>query len=168
MSRTFSLQLLAAVALGLGVLSGCAAQGDSHNNPVSGAEWAENLISCLAEFGWEAREQPDGGLLADVPTNRGDAYEEDFAKCESRFGYDQPPAPLSSSQAEELFARVGVTADCLIARGFDVGVRPSKRAFVDAVTSGEGGWDPYVEIYGPGKMDESEYFAVLRDCPRTW
>jgi len=101
------------------------------------------------------------------PDGQRDAYERDSKECESLLGYDVPPK-YSDEQLRDIYGEVIKTADCIRGEGLEPGTPPSEQTFVEQVRTGQGGWDPYSEIYGPGGLTEDEYFALLEKCPRTW
>ena len=150
-------------------LAGCTTQHAERQTPGPAAlsDYATNMASCLRSAGWEVQTRPDGGITSQIPAAQADAYAADRAECEKHFGYDATPEPLTDAQIKDLYRKVLETLDCLKDQGRDPGVPPTEQPFIDQA-HGTGAWDPYTNLYRPGKMTDQEYFSLLAVCPRTW
>ncbi len=99
--------------------------------PGNGMTYAENMVACMEPFGWDVAARPDGGVEASYPVEQEEAYSANYDMCEQKFGYDVPPPPLTDSQIRDFYAKVLVTAECLVGQGYDPGEPPSEQEFID-------------------------------------
>lgn len=153
--------------LGVLLLAGCQATKTQTGLQGQQVDWAANMKSCLAEYGWEIETRPDGGVTVSIPEAQKEPYNRDFDECENRLGYDVP-VTYSESQLREIYAKVVEVTECIRVQGHEPGQPPSEQTFIDQVQTGQGGWDPYSDIYGPDGLSEKQYFELLEQCPRSW
>lgn len=110
--------------------SGCAGSPEepsaTHN---ARADYAELMIACLAEAGFEAEAQ-GSGVIIESSGGQQDVIAEASKACEHELGYDTITR-LSDSQLGDLYDFEEETRDCLIDLGYDVTL-PSRQVFIEA------------------------------------
>jgi hypothetical protein len=124
-------------------------------------ELAVFLQSCLAQAGYEAIVEPDGGITMRVPKDQHDAAVDARTACLTSFPeYDPDPPPPSAEELAAHFAALARSADCLENLGYDV---PDPPTF-DTWSANPGMWYPHDAVARAVEFDEWE--ALLRDCPQ--
>lgn len=131
-------KVLTGSALYLVLLTACA---DSNTNAVQSDEpkyappresWAPDMEECLKAKGWSAKAKPDGGLeTLDIPTEREQEFEVDFAACTAEYGYDLPAKPIDAERAAEIFDALLKAADCVAALGYRVDEPPIRQFAIE-------------------------------------
>lgn len=164
-ARDWTYAAVGGLAVMMTLLTGCASTEEAPTSEAN-MEWAANMQSCMNEGGWDIEVRPDGGISANYADDQASAFNAAYAECETKFGYDVAPT-YTDDEIKAIYAKVVDTAACITEQGYDPGEPPTEQTFIDQVR-GDGGWDPYIDLYVPGGLTDDEYFALLEECPRTW
>lgn len=126
-------------------------------------EWQGNVAKCMTDAGWLVTAEPDGAVAAQYDQTQATAFRDAMSACRAEFEPAIERRPFTSAELRRLYLMLHVTADCLIAEGYDPGEAPSEQAFLDT----KGAWDPYENVYSPRtQVTEQEYYDLLGKCPR--
>ncbi len=127
------------------------------------ANWADQMVTCMADAGWAVEIVPDGGISADFDENQFDAYKSALADCRAQHDGDVSAPDFTDPELRLLYQMTSETASCLVDQGYEITSKPSEQSFVDS----KGSWDPYGDIWYPGTDLTSEEFGeLLGICPR--
>jgi hypothetical protein len=165
--------MLASIAATAVLLAACST-GNNDNTQAQPAltkgsryEAAEKMAGCMRGLGWDITVDPDGGWRSTngIPVAQKDQYEKDTAGCETKFGYDKPPPPLTQEQAEARYDALVAVGKCVKGLGYDTPPPPSKQKSVESmVSSGDPLWDPYQFVAGSNSSAELD--KVFTKCPQ--
>lgn len=128
------------------------------------SEYADFVIACMAEDGWELTkdESPGGGFGIDhVPADQADKYE---AAREACLAAAPALPPITDEIAGQLYDAYQRTAECLYDLGYDVGSAPPKQAWIDQRVQNEAYWTPYGAIH---LQDVPDARSLLQQCPEA-
>lgn len=159
--------LLAGAAVVTVALASCTSPQAEPTETASDVASADaNMVRCMTDKGWEVQLDNDGwSTTVGVPVEQLEQFDSDMDDCRATFGLDQPPPPPTQQEAEEAYDLLtGAVSDCVRELGYTVPEPPSKRAYVENLTSGGlADWHPY---YVP---EAEESFAVYQEvraeCP---
>jgi hypothetical protein len=140
------------------LVTGCTSSGGtaptqtgSPTGYVSKAEsdaYGERMVACLADAGWEATLEPDGGVSLEGPEEQAGAIDAALEACTEQLGYDRPPAPMSQEEAESYLDGLEITAQCLRDNGYSVPPQPPRSESIEGLmsTTLDPGWDPFGDV----------------------
>ncbi len=117
----------------------------------------------MDEQGWDTRVTADGGLSASIPDEQLEQYQHDLDECAARFGYDEPPPPLTRQEAEAYYDELVQATECVRELGYPTPEPASKQATVEALMRGEGPpWLPHERLLDTDDGDALDHAA--REC----
>jgi hypothetical protein len=143
-------------------------------------EYAQAILSCLAEFGVEGSVAiGGGGVSANFATDdKGqplpgalEIASSAVDECDARV----PLPPLWVAPADEAdYQRMLDVRDCLIAQGLDVPEAPSAETWIEQRSDKETiEWSPYTEIFGDNtspyyiSLSDNEFEHISVACPQN-
>ncbi|MBD3941325.1 hypothetical protein IF188_06380 [Microbacterium sp. NEAU-LLC] len=130
-------------------------------------EYADALVQCMVDAGWEAStdaDDPQGpGVIrfGTVPAEQQAAWDADNESCQSTLGV-LDDAPRTDAELRARYDWLVGLNDCLVAAGYVQEAPPSYESFSDEfATSGTIAWDPM------GSVGTASVEAALSACPRS-
>lgn len=122
---------------------------------------------CMAEKGWMMAIDEEGGLAIDVPVEQGEALEQADRECQEKFGYDQPPPPMTQEEAEVYYEKLLATGECVRDMGFTTPELPSRQSTIESLTQPGRlpNWNPHENLIEEISSYDELIKVTEEECP---
>lgn len=128
-------------------------------------EFTSVQVDCLAEFGFDAKETPDGGVIPPrVPDEQIGALNEAAYVCQARYPLDpRRRQELPLAPAQEYYDHLVESVSCVESLGYPISDSPSKEAWLGQYYNTEDWWNPFMEAT---PSSEAAVAELHETCPR--
>ncbi|RYF52393.1 MAG: hypothetical protein EOO27_28625 [Comamonadaceae bacterium] len=117
------------------------------------------LSECLADDGWTAVVDSDGGVISEYPPEQESSYSEALRRCLDEVGVGAP-IDYSPEQYEALYESAVESQKCLDREfGLQTPEAPSLATFIEA----QGAWSPFNQL---PDMSAEDFLAIQQRCPQ--